>query len=331
MPDAVVFLGAGASRIGGLPLTAELFTEPPWMDAVLSRRGLVLSVLGSWERWQRQTGGSSEEYLSEIEGSMAWHLAVRFIALRLVTEQAGLRAVGAARRPVIVRQNVDRTSGHPEYEAVWDAVFKRKPFPEVAVLTTNYDVLAERGLRHLPRPKVSRPGFHYGRGPEELHGRGYPSYAHLRPVCAEGAVPLFKLHGSISWALLDGEIRPYRDCRPGIKGAAAIVAPARGKTIPSWAGWIWEGAGKALRTSPVWIFIGYSFPEYDSALRDLVSRSTGHLPEVHLFSPNARDRVARISSWLGLVVVAHGGLPECLSELRAIDLTRTRRALLASA
>jgi hypothetical protein len=71
-------------------------------------------------------------------------------------------------RLTLVQHNIDRTTGIRSHEALWTAVFHETE--EVAIVTTNYDVLVERGLRHAPRPRVPRPGFNYGEGPEALEG-----------------------------------------------------------------------------------------------------------------------------------------------------------------
>ena len=72
-----------------------------------------------------------------------------------------LRFVGA--NLTVTKHNLDRRS-FPALETFWDILFG--VLTEVSVVTTNFDILAERGLRHVPRPRAKRPGFHYGFGPE---------------------------------------------------------------------------------------------------------------------------------------------------------------------
>lgn len=193
-----VFLGAGFSRAGGVPLAGELFESEPRVDRI-TRQHLVERVVGGWRRWHERTGGRPEEYLSELQfkGGDLWQDAVWFVGLVIALEMGRVEPVGA--NLTITRHNLDRTTSIPEHESFWTAIFKRRA--DVAVLTTNYDVLPERGIRHEPRPRVSRPGFHYGFGPETLAGGGYPSYSHLQKIATAGSVPLLKLHGSISWSL----------------------------------------------------------------------------------------------------------------------------------
>ena len=50
-----------------------------------------------------------------------------------------------------------------------------------------------------------------------------PSYSHIEKISASGTVPVYKLHGSISWSHRDRQLVRYHDCRPAIRGDAAIV------------------------------------------------------------------------------------------------------------
>ena len=91
------------------------------------------------------------------------------------------------------------------------------------------------------RPRVPRPGFNYGFGPEALAGGGYP-YSYARGLRAAGQVPLLKLHGSVSWSMEHGVLVKYQDCRPAIRGDAAIVAPIVGKSVPAYLEATWQAA-----------------------------------------------------------------------------------------
>jgi hypothetical protein len=62
----------------------------------------------------------------------------------------------------------------PEHNAFWELVLSH--FALSAVVTTNYDLLAERGLRHRPMQRPKRPGIHYGGliRPKILKGTALP-------------------------------------------------------------------------------------------------------------------------------------------------------------
>jgi hypothetical protein len=193
---------------------------------------------------------------------------------------------------------------------------------DVAVVTTNYDILPERGLRTAPRPRLPRPGFHYGGGPEVLKGGGYPSFAHLRPVRAEGRIPLLKLHGSVSWSMDNGRIVHHLDCRPAIQGRAVIVAPVTEKLVPRYLQPIWEQAADALSQSSVWLVIGYSFPSYDATVNHLFAECGQHSPRIHVFNPD-ESVVARVQHLVpDAVVIRHAGLPDGIDDVPDILLDR---------
>ena len=183
-----IILGAGFSAVAGLPLASQLLDERPDVDRV-TRRKLVDRVLTRWEIWRSENAGTTEEYLARLASNNRREFldAVWFVGLTVALQMGQLRSVGA--NPTIIKHNLDRTST-PELEKFWTIVFGARV--DVAVVTTNFDILAERGLRHVPRPRAKRPGFHYGFGTENLEGGGYPSYSHIQKIRASGSVPLLK-------------------------------------------------------------------------------------------------------------------------------------------
>jgi hypothetical protein len=164
-----IFLGAGFSRVGGVPLASQLFDFQPQVDRI-TRQKLVKRVITGWEEWNSKTGGEPEQYLAHLEnfGGKVWRDAQWFVALTIARATSRIELVGS--KTTITRHNLDRTTGIPSHEAFWTTIFER--MEDVGVITTNYDILPERGLRHKPRPRIKRPGFHYGNGREELAGGG---------------------------------------------------------------------------------------------------------------------------------------------------------------
>jgi hypothetical protein len=219
-------------------------------------------------------------------------------------------------RMQITRQNLNRTTANQCHEEFWTTIFRRTQ--NVAVITTNYDILPERGIRHRPRPRVHRPGFNYGNGPETLAGGGYPSYAHIQQITVSGSVSILKLHGSVSWALRDRRLVRYHDCRPAIRGDAAVVAPVTAKMLPEYLEPVWKMARNTLRLSPKWIVVGYSLPEYDQLVRQLLIEAAPPHLVLHVFDPDSRV-VERFRGLLpGRSIFSHRGLPEGLDELPGI-------------
>jgi hypothetical protein len=159
----------------------------------------------------------------------------------------------------------------------------------VGVVTTNYDLLAERTFRHRPMTRPKRPGFYYAGLPSEpLQGSSAFSVRH-KWVYLTGSVPLSKLHGSLNWVVHGGSVRAYADCRPAFRGRSVsyIVAPTREKVIPTRLRTVWDAAAQALAAAEVWFAVGYSAPDYDDAIGALLtSAAAGSPKQIHVIDPN---------------------------------------------
>lgn len=322
--NLVLLLGAGFSHPCGVPLASQLFDEEPRVDRV-TRQRLVRRTLAGWRAWKERTAGQPEEYLAHLARdfgfpSKVWLDAVWYVALRIALTMGTVQLVG--RTPTIVRHNVNRTVQCQLHECFWDAIFARPDPPgDVSVITTNYDLLIERGLRHDPRPKVHRPGFNYGNGRECLEGGGYPSYTHIRPIETAGTVPVLKLHGSLSWAASSGSLVKYYDCRPAIRGDPAIVAPTPGKSVPRWLESVWQQAEERLGAAVHWIVVGYSLPAYDEQVNTLVARAAGQGPRIDIFDPGCEAVACRLKRLAPSARIhTHPGLPMASRIITLMDL-----------
>ena len=246
-------------------------------------------------------------------GGAHWTDAVWYVGLVVALRMGRLERVGIQTHLTITRHNIDRTTQNRMHEDFWTAIFRRTT--AVTVITTNYDVLAERGLRAGPRPRVPRPGFNYGFGQESLAGGGYPSYSHIQRIVTEGTVPLLKLHGSVSWSLRNGRLVRYHDCRPAVRGDALLVAPVRGKRPPDALEPTWKVARAALTTARLVLIVGYSLPPYDDLVRDLLA-ATAPEASIHVFNPDS-GAGEHYRNQLHREIVQHGGLPEALRDVAA--------------
>ena len=311
-----VFLGAGFSYLGGLPLASQLFDIFPGADTI-GRAKLIERVLDSWYDWHSRTNGTPEQYLMHLERNTGkqWLDAVWYVALTVTLQTPRVSISGA--KPRIYHHTLNLTTGIDAHEAFRSTIFRRTN--NVSVLTTNYDILAERGLRLEPKPRLPRPGFHYGNGAQLLEGRGFPGVYRSRPLIAQGSVPLLKLHGSVSWAQINERICTFHDCRPAIRGDAAIIAPVTEKQVPSAFRSIWDQAASALSRSQTWIIVGYSFPQYDEAVNDLFRSNSLSSKRVHILNPDpAAASRAKLVLPDAKITVSHKGLPEALGSLPKI-------------
>ena len=123
-------------------------------------------------RWYARTGGSTEEYLAGLaaKGGLMWREAVWFVSVVIATRMGKLRPI---RGQHTLTAHYIQKKGPAVLEQFWTTLFRIRT--DVSVITTNYDILPERGLRNVPRPRSCRPGFHYGFGPETLLGGGFPN------------------------------------------------------------------------------------------------------------------------------------------------------------
>lgn len=311
--SVAIILGAGFSVGAGVPLASQLFEHRPDMDRLVRQR-LVDRVVTQWSSWRSRTNLSAEEYLAELARSKLgeWHDAVWFVGLTIASRMGELRPVGG--RLQLAKHYLGRRST-AIHECFWTTVFRQRT--DVSVITTNYDILPERGLRCHPRPRVDRPGFNYGFGPEDLAGRGYP-YTHARGIQAAGHVPLLKLHGSVSWSVENGVLVKYHDCRPAIRGDAAIVAPIAGKSVPPYLQPTWRAAKARLSNAPTWIVVGYSLPAYDRLIQALLHEAATPGTTIHVFDPDPTVAERFRAHLPELKVHAHPGLPEGTDAIPSI-------------
>ncbi len=191
------------------------------------------------------------------------------------------------------------------------------------MITTNYDILVERVLRHRPMHRPSSPGCFYGGlpRPQMLRGAAQPfsRWAPERIIEMTGTIPVFKLHGSLNWTLSGQSVVAFQDMRPAFRhgGTAAIVPPVQEKLVPPWLHEVWHEAESSLRRSDVWVTCGYSMPAYDTeVLRLLKTAGAGRPITIFLLNPEADVLQKR---WIGLLpeanIICLPGLPEGIEPL----------------
>jgi len=319
-----VILGAGFSYVAGLPLAKDLFDSEFLVPSKAAEQRFE-AVLQGWRAWQSlHPEHGPEQFLTDVYRSpkitLPWPWVTEVVAAVLATplpRDRGAyqtRYAGRITRPVNV----------PEHDAFWDVVVSS--FAVVAVVTTNYDLLAERGLRHRPMRRTERPGIHYGGliRPQILKGTALPfSIAKSeRQIELEGSIPLYKLHGSLNWGLDAGVLSLYQDNRPAFRHGsdAQIVPPVLEKEAPTWLLDVWNGARQALASCSTWIVCGYSLPIYDQAITQLFidAAAARTVTTIILLDPNAQVLLERWKAVAPDVTIQPlPGLPDGLNALAA--------------
>jgi SIR2-like domain len=292
LPTAVI-LGAGFSYVAGLPLAKDLFESEYLVPSRAAERRYAAVRLG-WRAWRSaHPDQGPEQFLTEIYrspkiGPVPWSWAAELVAAVLATPLPRDRGTYQSR----YAGRITRPVNVPEHDAFWDLVLSR--FDLRTVVTTNYDLLVERGLRHRPMQRSRRSGIHYGgiTCPQVLKGTVFP-FSVLKPereIELAGRVPLYKLHGSLNWGIESGTICLYQDQRPAFRygGEAQIVPPILEKAPATWMDNIWADSLRALSDCRTWIVCGYSLPAYDKAIEKHFTKAAfeGIVTQIILLDPN---------------------------------------------
>lgn len=291
-----VITGAGYSFAAGLPLTKELFEVHSYAGSTgaIQRSERIRST---WQEWHIQHPGQGpEQFLTAVNlgqvSQISWPEVVEHVALVLATPRGDDWPRTKSPRYAARVTNPIRSDVHIDF---WTAVLDR--FDLRMVATTNYDLLVERGLRTRPMIRPTRPGMYYGgfHQPQILKGDKQPYSVRKSDqfTTLEGSVPLYKLHGSLSWSFENGRLAMYQDARPAFRsgGTAAIVPPLTEKTTPTWLRAVWDQCEAGLMDCPTWIVVGYSLPPYDIALLQLFQRAGAGVQQIWIIDPFAAGEI----------------------------------------
>jgi hypothetical protein len=361
MESICCILGAGYSHAAGAPLTRELFATRNVAISSDAANRRFQTVWRDYDGWLSENPSRNpEEYLADLlkhHQYVNWSLNKGYVLGRNPSRMArvteaqcatlsfpdlpvptravppyewAVELVGAA---LATPLSSDRMTNNFRYgaritfplyctshSAFWREITEKAS--HVAAVTTNYDILIERGLRHKRMRRVFGPGFYYGGIPKPQLLRGtfepwanYGSYLEL-----EGAIPIYKLHGSLNWSRAREGLELFRDLRPAFRGGgdAAIIPPVPEKEIPTWLRPVWDSAEEELGRATVWIICGYSLPAYDTAIVELLRRAAkaGNLRLILILDPQAMEISCRYLAIVRNVqMVPLDGLPDGIKEM----------------
>jgi hypothetical protein len=210
---AALFLGAGWSFLAGLPLARDLF-EPPVAAYTQDAALRLETVLRSYEQWRlTNPEAHAEEFIAATHAHRArlvavenerlparlrfdvlehvpWEWVVEFLQVRLAGPVAG----ETRRAPTRYAPQIHMPTRSATQQDFW--LMLQRTYAIGAVVTTNYDLLAERTMRHRQMRRPPSPGFHYG-GVEAASTASRAPFGRERRTdpSPRGIIPLFKLHG----------------------------------------------------------------------------------------------------------------------------------------
>lgn len=274
---ACLLLGAGWSRLAGRPLASELFDVAP-LAASASAAAAYDRVIEAWRSWHDECPGQlPEQFLAQISPYAdslmpeLWPDVIRFIAARL-----GEPDVVRLEHELRYGERITKPSPAVVHHRFIGQVLEQ--YTLAGVVTTNFDLLAERTLRHQEMQRPPRPGFFYPGMDGQLQGATAFSVRHGW-VSVTGSIPLCKLHGSLNWTREGSKTHAYADCRAAHRRSdvSFIVPPQPEKRRPQLLETVWESAEHVLRETEHLLVVGYSAPPYDLAVEELLRSTTDQL------------------------------------------------------
>ena len=317
-----LFIGAGMSKVFGAPLAYELFkqfnvADVKWKSELINRVTKISPSNCNTEVVERFI---EKAKFGEFGRKLPFPALVKFIGLHIMYSTADAGSKWHNRRGHNVC-GFFKSSEHVELSSKLFGGIGDK----VSILTTNYDVILERMLSPQNSNDVLAPGFSYEGIATELESLGDPGNTMWgRPVIAAGKIAICKLHGSLSWKKVtnennDDELMRMTDCSPANNGQSYIVPPMLDKNVEPLMKHTWDTARKLLSACRCLVFIGYSLPEYDIEISNLLRESlSDSLEEIAIFDPKPTKIVNNIVNLTGKKPLVYRGMPEAADELREI-------------
>jgi hypothetical protein len=299
--SVALFLGAGASKAFGYPLTSEILP--------LIRRGLAASTLfgstPSDEQQRIRLHTLLKSVLPGMDNVSDANLPIITDILSLIDYSILSASVASVREPrhellhlrklleraivEILECPYDRYSVPARLRRFADWIHRRNEVPDsVAVISTNYDISLETELFRCSLASGTLDELDFGfewrdPGDGSLHPR--PTHPHCRS---------YKIHGSVNWLRcplcdhvyvnLHGSVihQAFKELRDDFNTCECdyhplepvIVAPSTIRDVrDSNLLEIWRHTLEVLRRADEWVVIGYSFPPEDVAIRSMFLRA----------------------------------------------------------
>ncbi len=313
---AAVFLGAGASKPFGYPITRELMLEifknlqRQRNSAKSSPRGQARRALSEFLEHLLPGERLSEGRVPLVTGVLSL-LDHSLATGEVLLPERSIEETRAVRQ-ALEREVIETIPDHEAFAAEESGRFDRycdwlaalrKARPHLGLITTNYDMLSDLAACYVAQAKGAFSDWSYQDVAQKIDfgfrwNDPYKNRVYGRPMTAN--LSLFKLHGSTNWLRCplceNVYINPNAPIawldRPGAKWRgntchctdtrleAQIVSPSFVRELrdPNLVS-VWKSALDLLRQSDHWIIIGYGFPDEDVAVRALFTRAFGSRPK----------------------------------------------------
>jgi len=298
------FLGAGASKAFGLPLTNEIFPKFwkwIWQGKTLRKdqRNLLFDIFAVlYPGLKRNTPAADLPGITEILSILDHFINANNIPVKGLSRNQLIEGRLALEMGVIdVIQEYYYYNEEREEDVLYDKFIgmlnKISRQRKVNIISTNYDILVEYGIfyeKYKGKERQFLEEVDFGvrwRDPFTTRTRTY------NPP-KEPSFSIYKLHGSTSWLTCDlcnqlyinlyGSVyhqiqyiqpRETNTCHCGhSRLSSVIVSPSTERDVNDTnLKYIWNAALEGLRTSGEWVIVGYSLPAEDLNIRSILTRA----------------------------------------------------------
>jgi hypothetical protein len=349
MRRTAVFMGAGASKAFGYPLTGELF---PAIRADLRKRVAFEGIPPRSKNdelmklLRRLLPGFLTEdrlpYITDVLSLIDYSLLVSNAAIarantqdllrfRILLEEAIFHALWWPYDPFDPPHLLERM-------VKWLRKNGQTKGRQIGLISTNYDIAIEDLLFHAYRGSYARIAekFDFGMAWRTPWGR-YVTRPRNPDLC------VYKLHGSLNWLRCDlcehiyvnitgsiahqafrRQLDDYNKCHcehgplRAVLVAPSLVRDVRDANLLE----IWKAALEYLRVADEWIIIGYSFPVEDISIRSLFLRAyqgrpPRDRPRIRVIQPaEDLDTTARYRLFFPQCTFEYGGMEAFVKGLR---------------
>ena len=211
---------------------------------------------------------------------------------------------------------------HHSNKTIYSDFLKSILFSNVSIISLNFDTL----IRENYYDKIC---IDYKiQFSQSIVNRGYKKFDHC--------IPLLKLHGSIDWGwckncgaiILNGpwvKSDSYYNiecekCKSPID--PFIIVPFENtEEYPEWFNALWKQAEMELSTANTIYFIGYSIPEYDTDMLNLIKNSINKFTNIVIIDPQAeiiKSKLLKIGLRSEKIEMVNSGFKEYLESVNVL-------------
>jgi len=321
-----IILGSGFSHVAGLPLTKNLFEDKtkPFIKSLKAEK-VYEKVKHAWEENKRNNKEVNAELwmnsiyysINERNPTVTWDEILYYLLAKLVI-------IDSKSPKAVYLHGITKSCCSKTHQSFWQHLLKK--YDIKTIITTNYDILIEQGLRNKYDRFRDAPLCYYGGLHKPQIVKRVRDVIKQKYILTElnGDISLCKLHGSLNWEIKDDNLY-INECvhsafRVTKKPTTAIVPPIIDKRPPKWLESIWRYAEGQLMNTKVWIVCGFALNKYDEALYNFFKNISQKIDNllIYLIDPQSENLASKWKEFTknDCIINTLPGLPEVLDDDR---------------